>query len=138
MQKSTLFMILFISILLNSCSKSESETPEPQIAQLIIGTYNLNKLTKGTADVTALGTGNAVISAVNNTTTSIKLNLKVGNLSQETTSNYQISKNGTDYVVKDNDGINTIGAVSGNKLTMSITVFSFSGTSDTYSAVFVK
>lgn len=133
MKKVLIFFVVFAGLVSQSCSKSSEA--EPQIAQKIVGSYTLTKLTKGTTAAT--GTGTATISATDNTTASIRVALKIGNTSQDITLDYKISQNGADYVIKDGNGANTVGSVSGNKLTMTTTVLGL-GSSDTYTAEFTK
>jgi hypothetical protein len=128
MLKSYLLLI-FLSVALIACKK-EQPTPEtPQIAAKIAGTYKLSKLqTISGRDVTSTATGSATITAKDATTASINYKLTIGNNTQEITSNFQVSQNGTDYIISDSNG--SAGAVQGNVLKMTINFITLSSSTN--------
>jgi hypothetical protein len=143
MQKLTLFFsMVCMAFIFNACKSSDDTTvADPALAQQIVGTYNLTKITKSGMAVSGV-TGSVTIKAVDNSTASLQIVLKLtttsGSSNQDITNNYKISKSGTDYIVKDSAGA-TIGTVSGTKLTMSVYVISLSSSlGGNYDAEFTK
>lgn len=131
MKKLLLFVIT--AMVLVSC-KTEETQPAPELAQKIVGTYTLAKVYKGTTTLTG-ATGSAVITAIDNSTASIKYLVKYGNSTQDITNNYTVVADGSNYTLK--IGNSTSGTVMGNTLTLSAIV-AVGTTIDTYSVDFTK
>jgi hypothetical protein len=137
--RKTLLPLLFIALIFGGSCSSDESTPAPSgtaIAQLIAGSYTASKITKGGSTVPA-ATGTATVKAADNTTASIAYSLKLLSITQEVSSNYQISKSGTDYLIKESNGTQ-VGTVSGNKMTLNINVLTFGGGSEAYVVEFTK
>ena len=92
MKKNQLLLILFFISFYFSCKKDET-AQDPQIAQLIVGTYNMSKITTTSGATVAGATGSAIITASDNLTATINLKLKIGIISQDTSYGYKIAQN---------------------------------------------
>ena len=131
MKAITLIFITLLLVSMFSCKKDEVvDTTTPQLAQKIEGVYLLSSLLKSgnLANVTSTASGIATVTAKNNNTATIKYSLTIGNVNQEVTTDYTVTQNGTDYIVKDKSGVT--GAVQSNKLKMTITFLSPSSPQD--------
>ena len=130
MKANTLIFISLLLISMFSCKKDEVVDTTPQLAQKIEGVYLLSSLLKSgnLANVTSTASGIATITAKNNSNATIKYSLTVGNVNQEVTTDYTITQNGNDYLVKDKNGLG--GVVQSNKLKMTITFFGPSSPQD--------
>ena len=130
MKANTLIFISLLLISMFSCKKDEVVDTTPQLAQKIEGVYLLSSLLKSgnLANVTSTASGIATITAKNNSNATIKYSLTVGNVNQEVTTDYTITQNGNDYLVKDKNGLG--GVVQSNILKMTITFFGPSSPQD--------
>jgi hypothetical protein len=123
MKISALFFLALCTLALGSCKKDE-EAAAPQLAQKIAGSYRLTSVLRNNTlvDVTSTATGDAQITAKNNSTANISYTLKFGNITQTIASDYDVSQNGTDYKLITSS--NEEAVVQGNKLKMKITFLS--------------
>ncbi|MCU0470648.1 MAG: hypothetical protein MUF58_18830 [Arcicella sp.] len=111
---STVFFML-------ACKKDEVAEPTVNLSQQIAGTYKLTSVLRNNtlADVTSTATGSATITAKDNTTAQISYTLAFGVNQQLIATDYQISKNGSDFKLVNSAGEDAV--VQGSKLKMIIT-----------------
>jgi uncharacterized protein YcfL len=115
------FLSICITILLLGCKKDEEVAAVPNLSQQIAGTYKLTSVLRNNtlADVTSTATGSATITARDNTTAQISYTLAFGVNQQLIATDYQISKNGSDFKLVNSAGEDAV--VQGSKLKMIIT-----------------
>lgn len=138
MKKNQLLLILFFISFYFSCKKDET-AQDPQIAQLIVGTYNMSKITTTSGATVAGATGSAIITASDNLTATINLKLKIGIISQDTSYGYKIAQNSANnFTIKEGNGVTTVGSVVGNVLTMNVSYINTTSAPTTYNIEFTK
>jgi hypothetical protein len=130
MPKITLLLCLLFSVVFVSCKKDEVADTTPQLAAKIAGTYKLSKLLRSPSlvDVTSTATGTAIVTAKDASTASINYKLTIGTNTQEITTDFKVTQNGTDYTITDSS--NNTGVVQGNTLKMTIPFITLSSSTN--------